>query len=78
MPRLAFISDTHTLQGRTSQLLVEAKADILVHCGDITADDSYKKVEEMNDFAAWCANLLRKGHVKHIVAIAVPVRPTER
>jgi Icc-related predicted phosphoesterase len=70
MPRLVFISDTHTLHGRLTSALIEAKADILVHCGDFTANEPGKKLSEIGDFADWGEMLLRKERVKHIVAIA--------
>lgn len=70
MTRLAFISDTHTLHGRLTQPIIAAKADILVHSGDFTANDTHKKSSEIGDFADWCMMILRKGYVKHVVAIA--------
>lgn len=70
MPRLAFISDTHTHHGRLTTAVVEAKADVLVHCGDFTANEPHKKMDEISAFAEWCEMLLRKSYVKHVVAIA--------
>lgn len=70
MTRLAFISDTHTLHGRLTQPLIGAQADILVHSGDFTANEPHLKTSQIGDFADWCAMILRKGYVKHVVAIA--------
>lgn len=68
MPRLVFLSDTHTLQGRWTNRVIAAKADILVHCGDFSS--FHGTLPDVGDFADWCAMLLKKGYVKHIIAIA--------
>ncbi len=70
MARLAFISDTHTQHRHLTTAIIEAKADVLVHCGDFTANEPHEKMDEISAFADWCEMLLRKGYVKHIVAIA--------
>lgn len=70
MVRLAFVSDTHALHGRLTSAIIEAHADILVHCGDFTANEPARKLTEIGSFADWCEMLLRKKRVKHIVAIA--------
>jgi len=67
VPRLIFVSDTHTMHGRLTQAIIAAKADILVHCGDFTGTG---RLTEVGDFADWCAVLLKKGYVKRVVAIA--------
>lgn len=68
MPRLVLLSDTHTLHARYTPFIVEAQADILVHCGDFCR--YHGTLDEVGGFAEWCRMLLRKGYVKHIVAVA--------
>jgi Icc-related predicted phosphoesterase len=70
MPRLVCISDTHTLHAKTTQAIIEARADILVHAGDITGGMTHRQNSQIGDFADWCASLLAKGYVSHVVAIA--------
>lgn len=65
--RICFISDTHELHGQVTRAVVDARADILVHCGDFTGRGS---LEAIGSFADWCEKLLTKGCVKHIVAVA--------
>ncbi len=65
--RLAFISDTHEQHGATTQALIAAKADVVVHCGDFTGKGDPAKIEA---FGEWCAMLVRKGYTRHVVAIA--------
>ena len=67
MPRLVFVSDTHTMHAQTTQHIVAASADILVHAGDFS---STGKRSEIADFADWCSMLLKKGYVKHVVVVA--------
>jgi len=68
MPRLLFISDTHTQQGQLTMQVIEARPDILVHSGDFCGNG--ERISEVGDFADWCAMLLRKGYVKHVVVVA--------
>lgn len=68
MPRLVFLSDTHTRQGQKTQQVIRARADILVHCGDFCGNG--ERISEVGDFADWCAMLLKKGYVKHVVVVA--------
>lgn len=70
MPRLVFISDTHTLHSQTTKAIKDARANILVHCGDFTANDPRTKVAEVIAFADWCAMLIQKEYVQDVVAIA--------
>jgi Icc-related predicted phosphoesterase len=65
--RLVFISDTHTLHSQITTSIIEARAEILVHCGDFS---STGKDHEVRDFADWLGMLRRKGYVKHCVVIA--------
>jgi len=70
MVRLAFISDTHTQHRKLTEALEKARADILVHSGDFTADDPSRKEMEIGEFANWCSMLRRKKIVKHVIVIA--------
>lgn len=65
--RIVFVSDTHEQHGQLTQALISAKADVLVHCGDATGVGALDRVE---GFADWCAMLLRKGYVRHVVFVA--------
>jgi Icc-related predicted phosphoesterase len=67
MTRLSFCSDTHNRHGQLTTQVIQAKPDVLVHCGDWSGTGSAK---EVNAFAEWCDMLLHKEYVKHIVAIA--------
>lgn len=67
MTRLCFISDTHEQHGQLTQRIIGAQADVLVHCGDFTGRGHLDKIR---DFAEWCAMLVRKGYVKHVVTVA--------
>jgi len=69
MTRLAFISDTHLHHTKVTQFLTKkAGIDILVHCGDFC--EYHGTLGELGTFADWCAMLLKKGYVKHIVVVA--------
>jgi len=55
------------MHGQITTSIIEAKADILVHCGDFS---STGKDSEVRDFADWLGMLRRKDYVKHCVVIA--------
>lgn len=68
MTKLAFVSDTHKKQGRITETLIKARADVLVHSGDFC--EYHGTLSETGDFIDWCSMLLRKGYVKHVVVVA--------
>lgn len=77
--RIAFVSDTHSKHAQVTQAIIAAKAEVLVHCGDfsdVEGDERTRKfvgigmLSGIHSFAEWCAMLVRKSYVKHVVVIA--------